>query len=96
MLQLNKPLEINAYQSKISVQRDSKRDYVIIALLVVCALRRRELASLTIEGWGIEDIQLREKIGDHRSPRQRWTNSNGRCSNLGEAGNRSLDGGQDR
>jgi integrase len=91
MLQLNKPLEINAYQSKISVQRDSKRDYVIIALLVGCALRRRELASLTIE-----DIQLREKIGDHRSPRQRWTNSNGRCSNLGEAGNRSLDGGQDR
>jgi integrase len=32
-----------------------KRDYVIIALLVGCALRRRELASLTIE-----DIQLRE------------------------------------
>ena len=32
-----------------------KRDYVIIALLVGCALRRRELASLNIE-----DIQLRE------------------------------------
>jgi integrase len=32
-----------------------KRDYVIIALLVGCALRRRELASLKIE-----DIQLRE------------------------------------
>jgi integrase len=32
-----------------------KRDYVIIALLVGCALRRRERASLTIE-----DIQLRE------------------------------------
>jgi integrase len=32
-----------------------KRDYVIIALLVGCALRRRELASLSIE-----DIQLRE------------------------------------
>ena len=32
-----------------------KRDYVIIALLVGCALRRRELASLMIE-----DIQLRE------------------------------------
>ena len=30
-----------------------KRDYVIIALLVGCALRRRELASLMIE-----DIQL--------------------------------------
>src|SRR6267378_3521914 len=32
-----------------------KRDYAIIALLVGCALRRRELASLKIE-----DIQLRE------------------------------------
>jgi integrase len=32
-----------------------QRDYVIIALLVGCALRRRELASLMIE-----DIQLRE------------------------------------
>jgi integrase len=32
-----------------------KRDYVIIALLVGCALRRRELAALNIE-----DIQLRE------------------------------------
>jgi integrase len=33
-----------------------KRDYVIIALLVGCALRRRELATLDIE-----DIQLRER-----------------------------------
>jgi integrase len=32
-----------------------KRDYVIIALLVGCALRRRELATLNIE-----DVQLRE------------------------------------
>ena len=32
-----------------------KRDYAILALLVGCALRRRELASLTVE-----DIQLRE------------------------------------
>jgi integrase len=32
-----------------------KRDYVIIALLVGCALRRQELATLKIE-----DIQLRE------------------------------------
>ena len=32
-----------------------KRDYAILALLVGCALRRRELASLTIE-----DIQMRE------------------------------------
>src|SRR5271170_1186233 len=33
-----------------------KRDYVIIALLVGCALRRRELATLNIK-----DIQLRER-----------------------------------
>ncbi|WP_348269445.1 site-specific integrase [Edaphobacter paludis] len=33
-----------------------KRDYVIIALLVACALRRRELATLNVE-----DIQLRER-----------------------------------
>ena len=32
-----------------------KRDYAILALLVGCALRRRELASLTVE-----DVQLRE------------------------------------
>lgn len=32
-----------------------KRDYAILALLVGCALRRRELASLTLE-----DIQMRE------------------------------------
>src|SRR5271170_3328060 len=32
-----------------------KRDYIVIALLVGCALRRRELATLNIE-----DIQLRE------------------------------------
>jgi integrase len=32
-----------------------KRDYVIIALLVGCALRRKELASLSVE-----DIQLRD------------------------------------
>ena len=32
-----------------------KRDYVILSLLVGCALRRRELASLYIE-----DIQMRE------------------------------------
>src|SRR5271155_4319904 len=32
-----------------------KRDYVILALLVGCALRRRELASLNVE-----DIQMRE------------------------------------
>jgi integrase len=69
-----------------------KRDYVIIALLVGCALRRRELASLTIE-----DIQLREG---------RWViidllGKGGRIRTVAvpiwEAGNRSLaGGGQDR
>ena len=43
-----------------------KRDYVIIALLVGCALRRQELASLKIEA-----IQLREgRWVHHRSLRQ--------------------------
>ncbi len=66
-----------------------KRDYVIIALLVGCALRRRELASLKIE-----DIQLAgRKMGDHRSLRQRWANQDGGGPYLGEAGNRGLDGG---
>jgi integrase len=47
-----------------------KRDYVIIALLVGCALRRRELASLMID----DHSASRRKMGDHRSPGQRWTN----------------------
>jgi len=41
-----------------------KRDYAILALLVGCALRRRELASLTVE-----DVQRRENrwvIADRR------------------------------
>lgn len=65
-----------------------KRDYVIIALLVGCALRRRELASLMIE-----DIQLREGrwvIIDLRGKGGRIRTV---ASNLGEAGNRGLDGG---
>jgi integrase len=41
-----------------------KRDYVIIALLVGCALRWRELATST------RDIQPEREGGDHRSPRQ--------------------------
>ncbi len=40
-----------------------KRDCVIIALLVGCALRRKELASLNVE-----DIE-RRKMGDHRPSR---------------------------
>jgi integrase len=62
------------------------RDYVIIALLVGCALRRQELASLNIEA-----IQLREG-GHHRSLRQGRPYPHGRSPDLGEAGNRRLDG----
>jgi integrase len=69
-----------------------KRDYVIIALLVGCALRRRELATLNIE-----DIQLREGrwvIIDLRGKGGRIRTV--AVPNLGEAGNRGLDsGGQD-
>ena len=72
---------------------EGKRDYVIIALLVGCALRRRELASLMID-----DIQLREGrwvIIDLLG--QGGTNTHGSGADLGEAGNRSLaDSGQDR
>jgi len=70
-----------------------KRDYVITALLVGCALRRRELATLNIE-----DIPLREGrwvVIDLRG--KGWPYPHGRSPDLGEAGNRSLDGdGQDR
>lgn len=45
--------ELLAVPDRSSVK--GKRDYAILALLVGCALRRRELASLTVE-----DIQMRE------------------------------------
>lgn len=45
--------ELLAVPDRLTIK--GKRDYVIIALLVGCALRRRELASLNIE-----NIQLRE------------------------------------
>jgi integrase len=64
-----------------------KRDYVIIALLVGCALRRQELAYLKIEA-----IQLREGrwviIDLHGKGRPY---PHGRSPDLGEAGNRRLD-----
>ena len=66
-----------------------KRDHVIISLLVGCALRRQELASLKVE-----DIQLRERrwvIVDIRG--KGGPHPHGRGPDLGEAGNRSLDGG---
>lgn len=46
-----------------------KRDYAILTLLVGCALRRRELASLTVE-----DVQMRENrwvIADLRGKGER-------------------------
>ncbi len=56
-----------------------KRDYAILALLVGCALRRRELASLTVE-----DIQMREnRWVIARSPRQRRTHPHRGRSGLG-------------
>lgn len=45
--------ELLAVSDRTTVK--GKRDYAIIAVLVGCALRRRELASLTVE-----DIQMRE------------------------------------
>ena len=54
-----------------------KRDYAILALLVGCALRRRELASLTAE-----DVQLRENrwvIADLRGKGGRFVPLQFRC-----------------
>ena len=45
----------NCWRCRTARPVKGKRDYAILALLVGCALRRRELASLTVE-----DIQMRE------------------------------------
>jgi integrase len=59
-----------------------KRDYAILALLVGCALRRRELASLNIE-----DIQMREReMGHSRSSWQRRPDPDCGRPYLGQAG----------
>jgi len=58
-----------------------KRDYVIIALLVGCALRRRELASLKVE-----TFSQRKEVGDHRSSWQGRPHPHGRSPDLVKQG----------
>jgi integrase len=49
----------------------SKRDYVMIAMLVGCGLRRGELLALRVDS-----VQSREEhLGYRRPPRQSWTHS---------------------
>lgn len=70
-----------------------KRDYVILALLVGCALRRPELASLDIE-----DIQMPEgRVGACRYQRQRRPHSHRGGAGVGQASHQRLDSrGKDR
>jgi hypothetical protein len=70
-----------------------KRDYAILALLLGCALRRQELASLDVDG-----IEMREgPMGLARSLWEGRPSPNGGDSALGQARNRRLDDrGQDR
>jgi integrase len=64
-----------------------KRDYVILAMLVGCALRRQELASLDVETiqlregrWVLADLEGKGRRGPYRCD-----------SGMGEAGNQRLD-----
>ncbi len=70
-----------------------KRDYVILALLTACALRRNELAMLDVE-----TIQLRERqMGPGRPVREGKTDPYCGGSPMGQAGDPGLDGsGEDR
>ncbi len=70
-----------------------KRDYAILALLVGCALRRQELATLDLQ-----TIQMRDgSLGPGRSPREGKAGPHGCGSALGQAGDQRLDGrGRDR
>jgi site-specific recombinase XerD len=65
-----------------------KRDYVILAFLVGCALRRQELAHI-YRG----HPNAVGSVGDRRSSRQSGSSQDGGCPDLGEAGNRHLDNG---
>jgi site-specific recombinase XerD len=65
-----------------------KRDYVILALLLGCALRRQELASLDVDGiqmrdgrWVLPDLSGKGRPSPHRGD-----------SDLGQTWNRRLDG----
>jgi integrase len=63
-----------------------KRDYVILALLVGCALRRNELAELDVE-----TIQQRRKMGAGRPRGQRPAHPHRGHPHLGQAGYQRLD-----
>jgi site-specific recombinase XerD len=69
-----------------------KRDYAILALLLGCALRRQELASLDVDG-----IEMRTPMGLARSLWEGRPSPHRRDSYLGQAWNRRLDDrGEDR
>jgi integrase len=63
-----------------------KRDYVILALLVGCALRRNELAELDVE-----TIHQRGPMGLGGSRREGKTSPYRRHPNLGQARDQRLD-----
>ncbi len=70
-----------------------KRDYCILAVLVGCALRRQELASLFLENIPTAG----RPMGNRRSARQGWSSPDRCRPDLGEAGSGPLDGcGRDR
>jgi integrase len=64
-----------------------KRDYVILALLVGCALRRNELAELDVET--IQQREGRWVLADLEGKGRRIRNR--RHPHLGQAGNQRLD-----
>ena len=64
-----------------------KRDYVILALLVGCALRRHELANLYIE----EIQHAREPVGDRGPARQGRPGPYRGGADVGQAGDQRLD-----
>ena len=70
-----------------------KRDYVILALLVGCALRRQRAGVARYR----DHPDARGPLGDGRSARQGRTGPDRGGSGLGQAGDQRLDdGGRDR
>jgi integrase len=68
-----------------------KRDCAILALLVGCALRRHELANLSIYR---RSPAAREPVGDRGPPRQRRPGPHGGGPGVGQAGDQRLDHGR--
>ncbi len=64
-----------------------KRDYVILALLVGCALRRQELATLEVEN----DPNLGRPVGPGRTRKEGKARPHRRRPALGQAGHQRLD-----